>query len=79
MLLAGHETSSTTLTWLLYRLSSEPQMQARLRAEVREARRAAIEKGREEPSMDELEALPYLDAVVVRPSSPPSLTYGTSS
>lgn len=69
MLLAGHETSSTTLTWLLWRLSSQPQMQQRLREEFRAARRAAVEAGREEPTMDELEALPYLDAVVVSPCS----------
>jgi cytochrome P450 len=66
MLLAGHETSGTSLTWLLWRLSQNPKVQDRLRAEVRAARRAAIQAGRDEISSDELEGLEYLDAVVVR-------------
>lgn len=66
MLLAGHETSSTTLTWLLWRISSLPEVQNRLRAEVRQGRRKAIDAGKEEITSDALDTLPYLDAVVVR-------------
>lgn len=68
MLIAGHETSATVLTWLTWRLSSRPAVQHRLRAEVRAARRAALNNGLDETPTEELEKLPYLDAVVVRQS-----------
>ncbi|KAG8905481.1 hypothetical protein FRB99_008877 [Tulasnella sp. 403] len=59
MLLAGHETSSTSLTWMLNELSKPEnvRIQDQLRAEL-----LAVEN--ESPSMDELNALPYLDAVI---------------
>ena len=56
-MIAGHETTSTLLAWTLFALSTSPSVQARLRAEVREY-------GNEAPSMDELNALPYLDMVI---------------
>lgn len=65
-LLAGHETSSTTLTWILAYLSKMPEVQKKLRDEVREAKAKATEAGRADLSLEELTTLPYLDAVVVR-------------
>ncbi|GAA5896422.1 hypothetical protein JCM6882_001009 [Rhodosporidiobolus microsporus] len=62
-LLAGHETTSTALTWTLYHLSQHPEKQDRLRNEVREARRKALAEGRDELESAELDALAYLDAV----------------
>ncbi|KAL0578186.1 hypothetical protein V5O48_003817 [Marasmius crinis-equi] len=68
-LAAGHETtrsllinraflvSSTSTTWALYLLSTNPGSQSKLRDEVTSAPSDA-------PSMDELNALPYLDSVV---------------
>ncbi|KAI0360867.1 cytochrome P450 [Trametes cingulata] len=56
-LLAGHETTSTTGTWALYALSKNPAIQRKLREEL-------LSLDTETPSMDELMALPYLDAVV---------------
>lgn len=58
-LLAGHETTSTVLSWTLYTLSRFPAVQDKLRAEIRNA---LAEKSAELTS-DELSALPYLDAV----------------
>lgn len=58
MLLAGHETTSSTVTWLLYDLA-QPEyssIQEKLRAEVN-----AVPS--DHPSMEELNSLPYLDAV----------------
>ncbi|KIY48883.1 cytochrome P450 [Fistulina hepatica ATCC 64428] len=54
---AGHETTSTAVTWSLFALGQAPEIQARLRAEVR-----AMTTAR--PTMEELNALPYLDRVV---------------
>ncbi|GAA5872942.1 hypothetical protein JCM8547_003270 [Rhodosporidiobolus lusitaniae] len=63
-LLAGHETTSTATTWTLYTLSQFPDKQDRLRKELRAAREKARAEGRDELESRELDALPYLDAVV---------------
>ncbi|TFK35548.1 cytochrome P450 [Crucibulum laeve] len=56
-LVAGHETTSTSTNWALYALTQNRDAQARLREEV-----CAVST--DLPTMDELNALPYLDAVV---------------
>ncbi|KAH9910895.1 cytochrome P450 [Fomitopsis serialis] len=55
--LARHETTSYGMTWCLFALAQVPEVQQKLREEL-----LAVET--ETPSMDELNALPYLDAVV---------------
>ena len=65
-LLAGHETTSTSLTWTLWTLARFPEKQTKLRQEIREARKKAKSDGLEEIESDDLNALPYLDAVTVR-------------
>ncbi|KAG8900784.1 hypothetical protein FRB99_005758 [Tulasnella sp. 403] len=59
ILFAGHETSSTSLTWLLYEISKPEniRIQHKLKDEL-----LAVDN--ERPSMDELNSLPYLDAVI---------------
>ncbi len=57
MIFAGHETTATTMGWLLQRLAQHKDMQDRLRAELRD-----FFAGRDELSYDELNQLPYLDA-----------------
>ncbi|ORY84134.1 cytochrome P450 [Leucosporidium creatinivorum] len=64
LLLAGNDTSSLTLIWTLSYLARNPTAQARLRTEIRDARRSAIAEGRDELSHDDLESLSFLDAVV---------------
>ncbi|KAF8816769.1 cytochrome P450 [Phlegmacium glaucopus] len=56
-LIAGHETTSTAMTWALYALTQNKQVQTKLRQEVSDI-------STDNPTMDELNALPYLDAVV---------------
>ncbi|GAA6043615.1 hypothetical protein JCM8097_008290 [Rhodosporidiobolus ruineniae] len=78
-LLAGHETTSTALTWLFHLLSQPEHQhrQERLREEIRAARQKAQREGRDELESQELDALPYLDAVtreVLRLESPVSAT-----
>ncbi|KAJ7073332.1 cytochrome P450 [Mycena belliarum] len=56
-LVAGHETTSSATTWALFSLTQHPAVQARLRAEL-----LAVDT--DTPTMDVLNALPYLDCVV---------------
>jgi len=56
-LAAGHETTSTATTWALYAMTKAPEVQVKLREEL-------FSIDTETPSMDELMALPYLDAFV---------------
>ncbi|KAL4261304.1 Cytochrome P450 superfamily protein [Pleurotus pulmonarius] len=54
---AGHETTSTGTTWALFALTQSPEVQRKLREEL-------LTVPTDTPTMDELNALPYLDAVV---------------
>ncbi|KAH9483603.1 Cytochrome P450 monooxygenase 205 [Psilocybe cubensis] len=56
-LVAGHETTSTATTWALYHLTQSPEVQRKLRNEL-------LNVSTDNPTMDELNALPYLDMVV---------------
>ncbi|KAG8812856.1 hypothetical protein FRC17_001789, partial [Serendipita sp. 399] len=56
-LLAGHETTSTATTWTLFSLAQHPEIQNRLRNEL-------LTLHTESPTMEELNSLPYLEAVV---------------
>ncbi|KAK7438395.1 hypothetical protein VKT23_018009 [Stygiomarasmius scandens] len=56
-LVAGHETTSTAVTWALYALSQDKAVQTKLRDEL-------FTLSTDNPTMDELNSLPYLDAVV---------------
>ncbi|KAF7304539.1 hypothetical protein HMN09_00856600 [Mycena chlorophos] len=56
-LVAGHETTSTALTWALYALTQHPHIQARLREEL-------LSVATDTPTMDELNALPFLECFV---------------
>ncbi|WVQ81485.1 hypothetical protein IAT38_003609 [Cryptococcus sp. DSM 104549] len=57
VMIAGHETTSNAVNWVLYMLSQHPDVHARLREELNDI----IE---DRPSLDTLQSLPYLDAVV---------------
>ncbi|THH14731.1 hypothetical protein EW146_g5637 [Bondarzewia mesenterica] len=56
-IIAGHETTSTGVAWTLFALSGLPTIQSKLRAEL-------LAHPTDTPTMDELNSLPYLDAVV---------------
>jgi cytochrome P450 len=55
LLMAGHETTATSLAWALVELEARPDVQSRLRAEIATAG--------QRPDPMELASLPYLDAV----------------
>lgn len=56
-MVAGHETTSTAVTWALFALSQAPAVQDRLRQEL-------LSLPTDQPTMDDLNALPYLDCVI---------------
>ncbi|KAF9071151.1 cytochrome P450 [Rhodocollybia butyracea] len=56
-LIAGHDTTSASTTWALYALSNHKAVQDKLRDEL-------LSVPTEQPTMEDLNALPYLDAVV---------------
>ncbi|VDC05284.1 unnamed protein product [Peniophora sp. CBMAI 1063] len=69
-LIAGHETTSTAVTWGLYAMACDSRVQQTLRAEL-------LSMPTDTPTDAELNALPYLDAVIreiLRVYSPVYLT-----
>ncbi|KAJ6592843.1 cytochrome P450 [Mycena capillaripes] len=56
-LVAGHETTSTALTWALFALTQNIPAQTRLREEL-------LSVSTDNPTMDELNELKYMDCVV---------------
>lgn len=58
MILAGNDTTSTTLTWALFELARNPQFQADLRREI-------DDKNTWEPTFKDLEAMPLLNATIM--------------
>ncbi|KAG6909596.1 hypothetical protein DXG01_016635 [Tephrocybe rancida] len=56
-LVAGHETTSTATTWALFALSQDAAIQTKLREEL-------LAVNTESPTMEDLNALPYLDMIV---------------
>ena len=57
LFLAGHETTSVALTWIWYLLSQNPEVEAKLHAEI-----DSVLDGRN-PSFDDLPQLRYTNAV----------------
>ena len=58
LILAGHETTSNALTWAFYLLAKNPEVEARLHAELDSALAGRL------PSADDLPALPYTERVL---------------
>ncbi|OAX34712.1 cytochrome P450 [Rhizopogon vinicolor AM-OR11-026] len=64
ILFAGHETTSNTISWALLELAKYPEIQSRLRAEIREAEAAMHARGDVEFTIADLDDMPYTTAVV---------------
>ncbi|KAF9042656.1 cytochrome P450 [Hymenopellis radicata] len=63
ILVAGHETTSNTLTFTLLELAKNKDIQNKLRAEIREHRRKIYAQGRTEFTPADIDSMPYLAAV----------------
>ena len=61
ILLAGHETTANALSWAFFELAQQPDIQSRLRAEIRSVRASRSDA---ELTADAIHAMPYLNAVV---------------
>ena len=55
--MAGHETTATAATWVLFTIAQDMRVQRKLRDEL-------LSFPSENPSMGDLHSLPYLDMVV---------------
>jgi Cytochrome P450 len=65
LMLAGHDTTATSITWALYELSKSRQLQSGVRREIRDARAQSSQRGdKGELSLADLESMNYLLAVV---------------
>ncbi|KAK0462505.1 cytochrome P450 [Desarmillaria tabescens] len=64
IMFAGHETTASTLSWTFFELARHPEIQDKLRAEIREKERAIFTRGDTEFSVQDLDSMPYLTAVV---------------
>lgn len=58
---AGHETTAAAMIWAIYMLCVHPEMQTRLRTEIR-AKLPSVEEDKEVTSFD-IDHMPYLNAV----------------
>lgn len=67
---AGHETTANTLNWMFWELAKHPDLQDRLRHEIRDKRGelrlsgVGIDSGDIDLSIEDLESMPFLQALV---------------
>lgn len=64
IILAGHETTANTLSWMLLELAKQPTIQERLRNEIREMEHTIQSRGDSEFKATDFDAMPYLSAVL---------------
>ncbi|KAG9221307.1 hypothetical protein CCMSSC00406_0009418 [Pleurotus cornucopiae] len=64
IMLAGHETTANSLSWILLELSEHPEMQHRLRREIRNAEANIRNQGRAHFEVSDFDNMPYTTAVI---------------
>ncbi|ESK89570.1 cytochrome p450 [Moniliophthora roreri MCA 2997] len=62
VILAGHETTSSMLTWLMYELSRHPKDQERLFQEIKDTRNKTGNEG--DLTVNDYDSMPFLNAVI---------------
>jgi len=63
LMFGGHETLTNTISWAMYELAINPELQARLRTEIRAAEEKIADRGEEEFTLQDFEDMPLLNAV----------------
>jgi hypothetical protein len=64
LLVAGHDTTAVSLTWLLYELSKNPKDQQRIRDEIKAARAHVEARGDDDLLPSDLNAMTFTNAVI---------------
>jgi hypothetical protein len=64
LLLAGYETTATSLSWLLLEIARHTDVQTRLRNEIHEKEREIWARGDVEFTANDFDSMPYLTAVI---------------
>ncbi|KAG2756654.1 cytochrome P450 [Suillus brevipes Sb2] len=64
LLVAGHDTTASTLTWLLYELSKHPEDQQRIRDEIKTARANAEARGDDDLLPSDFNNMNFTNAVI---------------
>ncbi|KAG6918884.1 hypothetical protein DXG01_010948 [Tephrocybe rancida] len=62
VILAGHETTANTLSWMLLEMARHPDVQTKLRAEIRAMQRSLESRGELTYTNADIESMPYLNA-----------------
>lgn len=62
LVLAGHITTATTLTWMVYELARNQEYQNKMREEVVAARSRLRERGTQDFSVEDLESMPLISS-----------------
>ena len=64
LLLAGHETTASSLSWWFYEMARQPEWQQRVRDEIRATRRLITERGDTDFSVGDLDGLSVMHATL---------------
>ena len=64
LLIVGHESTSHTINWTLFELARNPDVQTRLRAEIRDRESAMRSRGDSQFTVTDLEGMPYMAAII---------------
>ena len=63
-MLAGHETTASTMNWVLWELSKDLEYQALCREEIARVRSEVIARGDDDLTLTDLENMPYVTAII---------------
>ncbi|KAJ7750121.1 cytochrome P450 [Mycena maculata] len=64
IIMAGHETTANSFSWAVLELARQPQIQSRLRSEIRSMERTIQARGSYGFTTSDIQSMPYLSAVV---------------
>ena len=63
-MLAGHETTASTMNWLLWELSKDVEYQVLCREEIARVRSQVVARGDDDFSIADLENMPHVTAII---------------